>query len=493
MSQYLQQIPRQALQQQQRLTPQQIQSLNILQLGALALESQIQQEIDSNPALELAPSDEPAESPADDAPDIDADAERPLVIDEQSGEREFERFSSMVREYDLLEDDYGMRRSRSAAQLSEDGDVKMEAMSNAPSRGLSLQEHLLEQWALADVDARTRVLGEAIIEFVAENGRLEAPLDEIARSMAEPATLAEMEAALRRVQELEPPGVAARSLREALLLQLEAMPGENELERRIVAHHFEDLQKNRLPAIASAMGVELDEVKAAIQVISRLSMHPGAELVERRAPLIVPDILVDYNEERDEYEVRLHRSSTRELRISDEFRAQLEASRDDKGAREFMKDKIEAAKSLIDAVRFRRERLLDVAKCVVQAQRDFLDNGEQHLKVLRMSDLALQLNCDPSTISRTVDEKYMQTPRGIYPLRRFFTGGAETDNGEAIGWDSIKAKVNEIVQGEDKRNPLNDDEIVERLKAQGIEIKRRTVAKYRQQLDIPTARQRRTY
>jgi RNA polymerase sigma-54 factor len=134
-----------------------------------------------------------------------------------------------------------------------------------------------------------------------------------------------------------------------------------------------------------------------------------------------------------------------------------------------------------------------VGRAVVEAQRDFLDHGEQRLKVLRMSDLAARFGCDPSTISRTVDEKYIQTPRGIYPLRMFFTGGAETDEGEALGWASIKAKVNEIVAGEDKRNPLSDDEIVDKLKADGVDIKRRTIAKYRAQLNIPPARQRKQY
>ena len=136
---------------------------------------------------------------------------------------------------------------------------------------------------------------------------------------------------------------------------------------------------------------------------------------------------------------------------------------------------------------------MEVAKAVVEAQRGFLDQGDQHLKVLRMNDLAGRFGCDPSTISRTVDGKWMQTPRGIHPLRRFFTGGTESGNGEVLGWDSIKAKVQEIVDSEDKAKPLSDDEIVRRLKSAGIEIKRRTVAKYRSQLGIPTARQRRQY
>lgn len=207
----------------------------------------------------------------------------------------------------------------------------------------------------------------------------------------------------------------------------------------------------------------------------------------------MPDVIVEMNDDTGEYDVRLARGNTRELRISPEFRAALERAKDDKKTRAFIKEKIEAANAILDALRFRRDRLLEVAKAAVAAQRDFLDNGEQHLKILRMSDLAERFDCDPSTISRTVDEKYVETPRGIYPLRRFFTGGTSSAEGEEIGWDSIKAKVEEIIANEDKHDPLNDDQIVDELQKAGIDIKRRTVAKYRSQLGIPPARQRRQY
>ena len=265
------------------------------------------------------------------------------------------------------------------------------------------------------------------------------------------------------------------------------------LERRIVSEHFDDLQKNRLPAIAKALNADLEDVNAAIHVIGHLSMHPGTEIVEQLAPAIVPDLIVEYNEREGRYDVRLARGNSRELHISPEFRDLLERSRDDPQARDFVKQKIEAANAIIDAVRYRRERLLDVGQAVVEAQADFLNEGEQHLRVLRMSDLAARFGCDPSTISRTVDEKYIQTPRGIYPLRMFFTGGADTGDGEALGWASIRAKVQELIEREDKTNPLSDDAIVARLSAGCVDIKRRTVAKYRAQLSIPPARQRRQY
>ncbi len=494
MSQLLSQIPRQLLQQQQRLTPQLIQAMDILQLNTLALESRIEQELDGNPALELVPGDDEETVPAEPEPTDDGrpEGEQALVVKEGDA-GEFERLDSLVREYGWLDDESEYRGRVSRARGSEESDSKLEAMANTASRPISLQEYLLQQLGLAEVDERTRAIGAQIIEELDETGLLTTPLEQIGRDLEPAAAEDEVKRALSAVQELDPPGIAARSLQECLLLQVAALPGENELERQIIAEHFEDLQRNRLPVIARALGVDVEEVKAALQVISRLSLHPGLDVVERQVPSIVPDIVVEYNEEQGRYDVRLTRGNLRELRISPEFRHMLERARRDKPALEFVKQKIEAASAIIDAVRYRRERLLDVAKAVVEAQQGFLEKGEQHLKVLRMSDLAERFGCDPSTISRTVDEKYIQTPRGIYPLRRFFTGGAETDDGEGLGWASIRAKVEEIIGKEDKRNPLSDDEIVEKLRAEGVEIKRRTVAKYRAQLGIPPARQRRQY
>jgi RNA polymerase sigma-54 factor len=493
LSQLLSQIPRQLLQQQQRLTPQLIQAMDILQLNALALESRIDQELDSTPALELMAGDDEPAAPveAPEAPER-AEGEQVLVV-EEGGAGDFERLDNLVREYDLLDDDGEYRGTRSRARQSEEGDLKLDAMANTAARPVGLHDYLHEQWHLVEAAPRIREIGARIIDRLEPSGRLTTPLPEIAAEVQPPASAAEVEEALVEVQLLEPAGIAARTLQESLLLQLEALPGNNELEQRIIREHFEDLQKNRLPVIARALGVDVEEIKAAIRVIATLSLQPGAEIGGSEPPAIVPDVIVEYDDEADRYEVRLARGNTRELRISSEFRELLENSRGDKQTREFVKQKIEAASAIIDAVRFRRERLLEVARAVVEAQREFLDKGEQYLRVLRMSDLAVRFECDPSTISRTVDEKYMQTPRGIYPLRQFFTGGAETEDGDALGWASIKAKVEEIIAKEDKQNPLNDDEIVEQLKAAGIEIRRRTVAKYRAQLGIPAARQRREY
>ena len=495
MSQIMSQVPQHLLLQQQRLTPQLIQAMDILQLNAMALEARISQEIDGNPALEIVPDEDeiaPDTPPADTTTDDRPEGEQVLVVEEGDA-RDFERLDNLVSEYDWMDNDGEYRGTKSRARAFEEGDIKMEAMANTPARSISLREYLLDQWSLIDVDEETHRLGTAIIDNIDETGRLSTPLEQIAEQLEPAAALPRLKDALARVQQLDPPGVGNRGVQECLLLQLEALPGDTELERQIIEDHLEALEKNRLPRIAKALGIDLDDVKSALTVIGRLSLHPGMDVVDRAAPAVVPDVIVEYNEDEDCYETRLARGNQRELRISPEFRRALEQSRDDKKAREFIKQKLEAANAIIDAIKYRKNRLLEVAKSVVETQRDFLDQGEQHLKVLRMSDLAGRFGCDPSTISRTVDGKWMQTPRGIYPLRRFFTGGTESGDGEVLGWDSIKAKVREIVDNEDKTEPLKDDEIVRRLKSDGVEIKRRTVAKYRSQLGIPTARQRRQY
>ncbi len=468
--------------------------MDILQLNAMALEARIAQEIDANPALELVPGEDElvTPTPADDAADDRPEGEEALVVEEGDAQ-DFARLENLISEYDWLEDDGGYRGTKSRARAYEEGDIKMEAMANTPARATSLREHLLDQWNLVDLDDDTQRLGAVIIDNIDVTGRLSATLQQIADQLKPAAALPRLKDALARVQQLDPPGVGNRGVQECLLLQLEMLPEDTEFERQIIEDHLEALEKNRLPQIAKALKVDLADVKAALTVIGRLSLHPGLDVGDQGVPAVVPDVIVEYNEDEDRYETRLTRGNQRELRISREFRRVLEQSRDDKQAREFIKQKLEAAGAIIDAIKYRKDRLLEVAKAVVEAQRDFLDQGEQHLKVLRMSELASRFGCDPSTISRTVDGKWMQTPRGIHAVRRFFTGGTESGQGEVLGWDSIKAKVQEIVDREDKSKPLSDDEIVRKLKSAGIEIKRRTVAKYRSQLSIPTARQRRQY
>jgi RNA polymerase sigma-54 factor len=271
------------------------------------------------------------------------------------------------------------------------------------------------------------------------------------------------------------------------------MPEAPPLTVELVQNHLVDIGRNRLPAVARATGQTIEAIKEALAVLSKLHHHPGLLISSLEIPIVVPDVIIEYSDEGDGYSVRLARGSTPRLRISPQYLRMLEDRKDDKESREFIRRHLEAAAALIEAIHYRRERLLHLAKIVVERQRDFFDYGPNFVKVLRMRDLAEEMSCDPSTISRTVDGKYVQTPRGIFPMRMFFTSGQEMADGREVSWDRLRAHVKEIVENEDKRAPLSDDVIAEKMKELGCPISRRTVAKYRAQLNIPNARERQAF
>ncbi len=515
MSQYLAMLPSQQMRLEQRLTPQLIQSMEILQLPLLALEARIREELELNPVLEEQEDPTASQEVAQPAED------QPQTEESQAEAESFERLDRMSRE---LEFDPGdLPYGRGSREPSGERDAKLDAMANTAARGESLSEHLRHQWALVDVDEAVRSAGEAIIDWMDDDGYLrregehrprrdngktvfttplticrndedvERLMEEIASSRTPAIDMDVLDEALASVQSLEPTGVGGRDLVECLLIQLDARSDTEPLHGELVRSHLENLAKNRFPAIAKATEKSIEEIKAALLLISKLNHHPGLIIRPNDVPRVSPDIMVDYADEGDGYTIRLTRGSSPRLRISAHYRRILEDKTGDKKVRDFIRSRVEAAGAIIDAIHYRRERLLELAKVVVDRQREFFDYGPQHLKVLRMRDLAEEFECDPSTISRTVDGKYLQAPRGIYPLRMFFTGGTSDESGKSVSWDSLKAKVKEIISQEDKSDPMSDDEIVKKLSETSVPIARRTVAKYRAQLNIPSARQRRRY
>lgn len=477
MSQYLSQVPLQQMRQEQRLTPQLIQSMNILQLNVASLENRIQEELESNPLLEYEP---------------EQDESAPVVQDEEPASPEGNGFEVL----EWLSEQYGFDMGGGPGMPRRDfgeRDAKLDAMANTAGRPGNLYEHLIAQWSLVDAGEDIAPAGEALINHIDADGLLRTSLEIVAESVRPALSLECLEAALVRVQQLDPVGVGARDLKECLLLQLRSLPGDNSLEERLVRDHLDELAKNRLPQVAKEVGCETEVINEALKVIAHLTPTPGLSVADREIPRIKPDVIVEYSDAGDGYTVRLARGNEPSLRISKRYLEMLKDRSQARADRDYLKKQHESAAALIDAVVFRRNRLLEVSEAVVERQRDFFDQGAQAMKILRMSELAEQFECDPSTISRTVADKYVQSPRGIFPLREFFVGGTENTNGESTSWDSVKARVKELIDDEDRAKPLSDDRVAGIMKGEGIEISRRTIAKYRQQLDIPTARQRKVF
>ena len=471
---------------EQRLTPQLIQSMSILQKPVADLEACINEALESNAALEVA---ETQESEVDMAGKASSNGQTETT-DESAGFARLERFS---RENELESSERSPFSARRAA-ASTDRDPKMAAIANAPGREISLHDHLRAQWALVDLDEDTRHAGETIISNIDPDGYLRVSHEDIAAGARPPLSVDSVASVLKSIQCLDPAGIGARDTVECLLLQLDRMPGDNSVEQTLIVNHLTDITHNRLPAVARATGFSVGEINEAIKAMrSMLCLHPGYLVGDRSVPAIRPDVIVDYADTGGGMTVRLTRGNAPALRIRDDVLEMAKSKATPRETRDFARKQIESASALIDAVKFRMSRLLEVARAIIEKQRDFFDVGPEGLQVFRMSDLAMELSCDPSTISRTVAEKYMQTPRGIFALRYFFTGGTEADDGQSMGWDRVKTRVREFVDAEDRKHPLNDDQIATMLKDEGIEISRRTVAKYRQQLEIPNARQRKQF
>lgn len=505
--------------QQMKLAPRMIQSMEILQMPLTELAERIEQELESNPTLEVLEI-EPGENERAAGAEV-SDGE---MIVEDSARDDFARLDDFEHDNpDASENEFSSARldelerfdghhlpARSISRLAGEPDAKSEAMAATPARAASVTDQLLEQWGLVEVNEGLRPLGEWIIRFLDDDGYLRTSLEEVAdrspESVRSAHTGEDWDLALQAVQLLlEPAGIGARDARECLLLQLDAAidseddalrgldAGDVAIARRVVGDHLDDLMGNRLPRIADRTGLSLDDIKRGLDVLRRLSLAPARRLSETSEPPITPDAIVEYDEDSDRYIAYLNDWRIPNLRINREYALMSRDRGVPKRDRDFIKTNLSNAQWLMEAVEQRRNTLLRVIGVILDEQRDYFDYGPEALRPLPMTQVADQLGVHVATVSRAVADKYVQTPRGIVSLRGFFTGGLQTESGEDMSYDAVKAALREVIDAEDKNNPLSDEALVKELKARGIEIARRTVAKYRDQLSIPTARLRRQY
>lgn len=482
---------------QQKLSPQQIQFIKLLQVPTAELENRIEEELELNPVLEEGSDSEEEETNAD---DIDPITES----EEPTGESEEPASSGDdidINDY-LRDDDYNSYKT----QGDGDGDDEDDREMPVPM-GTSLQETLMTQLGFLGLNERELTIGKQLIGSIEEDGYIRRDIESIANDIAFSqgidTSLEEVETVLKKIQSFDPAGIAARNLQECLLLQLERMDDGQDVDvivgKRIINECYEEFTKKHYQKILKKLDLDdEDYIRDAIELIVRLNPKPGGEVSSGgvKNQYVIPDFILTNNN--GKLELALNSRNAPELRISrsytEMFKAYDKSDKKDKKLKEavsFVKQKLDAAKWFIDAIKQRQHTLLRTMQAIINFQYDyFLEGDETKLKPMILKDIAQIINMDISTVSRVASSKTIQTDFGVLPLKYFFSEGIATDSGEEVSSREVKQIIKDLIQAEDKNKPLSDDKLEDLLNEKGYNIARRTVAKYREQLNIPVARLR---
>ena len=463
--------------------------IKLLEVPTIQIEQRIKKELEENPALEEG-TEEPEEEIITDETDEDE------INEEENNQDEFTLDDFIDEDYDIPE--YNIQQK--------DYEREEQRRELPFSVGSTFHENLLSQLGLRELNEKQKILGEFIIGNIDEDGYLRRDLNSIVDDLAFlqniTTTEDELEKVLEVVQDLEPAGVGARNLQECLILQIkrkeQSLPAIK-LAKQILEEHFEEFSKRHYDKIANNLGIDEDLLKSAIDEILKLSPKPGSTLSDVTSALaqpIIPDFILEMTE--DGFELHLNSRNLPELRLSKNYTEMLKnysrdklKSKEMKDAITFMKQKIDSARWFIDAIKQRQNTLLLTMNAILKYQEEYFKDGDEtKLKPMILKDVAEMTGLDISTVSRVASSKYIQTHFGILPLKYFFSEGLQTESGEEVSTHEIKKILKECIENEDKRKPLTDERLTEILKEKGYHIARRTVAKYREQLNIPVARLR---
>jgi RNA polymerase sigma-54 factor len=456
------------------LTPSLQQAIKLLPMSTLELADLLNQEMVENPLLEEVPTEEL--QPAEQTQAEKADAEKPAVEKADAwDDADYEYFFG-----DYLDDGYRPRTPQEVKELP--------PIENTLSTAASLADHLLWQLSLQTSDEKLREIGGAIIGNLDDDGYLVASVEEIAAMGDWP--VAEVERALQHVQTFDPIGVAARDLQECLWLQIRHLGLEGTPTEKIVTEHLRLLQNHQVPEIARRLGMSIDDLKEHIEIIRNLDPKPGSRYNPTQSQYVIPDVYVMKVE--DQYVAVLNEEGLPQLRISPTYRRLLDKSGGEANdeTRAYVKDKFRSALWLIKSVDQRQKTIHKVATSIINFQRDFLDHGIEYLRPLVLRDVANDIGMHESTVSRVVNNKYMHTPQGVFEMKFFFHSGISSSYGDSVSSVTIKQRIRKIIENEDPRKPLSDSKIVSILQKEGLMLARRTIAKYREELKIPTSNQR---
>ncbi len=471
-------LPGQNLALQQVLSPQLQQSLLVLQTPLLELRNLVQQEMETNPVLEELPDEPGADERGEDEPSVD-----------DNFKNEFEKLASLDEEWR----DYMAQSASSGTdsfRSSREAKDKRQFFFDSIAVQETLQQNLLAQLNQTALNASDRKAAELIVGNIDDNGFLQSTPEEMALNSGIPKEDFEKMVAL--IQGFHPPGVGARDLRECLLIQLKREEKENSLEYKIVSEHMEDLGRRRFPEIARRMGISVEDVQKAADNIGRLNPRPGQVFAAAPQNYVLPDVTVEKVD--GEYQITLNNEQIPHLRISNLYKDIIgSGNTQSSDVKDYIRDKIRSGKFLIRSIHQRQQTISNIANQIVSRQRDFLEHGPSHLKPTTMAEVADAVGVHETTVSRAVSGKYMATPQGVFEMKYFFTPGYQTATGESLSNISVKEAILDLVKREDGNQPLSDNEIVEILSERGIPIARRTVAKYRTELNILPSHMRRKY
>jgi len=483
------------------LAPQLQQSLALLQAPTLELKALVEQELQQNPVLEetaeleqdaqekedrdddkAAEAADPAEPPAD--LEFDPATEKNATEPVDDFQAEFDRLVQLDQEW---RDHFA--QTNLPMRASAEDEEKRQFMFDSLVAGTSLQEMLIEQVRESELKEDQRPIAEMLIGNIDEYGYLKASVEELAASTGLAAD--KILEVLKVIQTFDPAGVGCRDLRECLLLQLDRSGQQKTLEYRIVSEFMDALGKRRIPEIARGTNHEVDEVQEALERIARLEPRPGRAFLPDNDQYILPEVFVQKVD--DDYVVTTNNEHIPHLRISNTYKDLMSQGENSAEVRNYIREKIRAGKFLIKSLHQRQQTILNIAREIVNRQREFLEKGVAGLKPLTMVQVAEVVGVHETTVSRAVSGKYMQTPRGIFEMKYFFTAGIQTAAGDGMSNTSVKDMISEIFSNEDTAKPLSDQEVVKMLKEKGIVIARRTVAKYRTELNILPSNLRKVY
>ncbi len=474
---------------EQRLSPQQILLSTLLQLPILNLEQKIQTELELNPVLEEGMEEEQElevevqDPDSDEAEEIQKEIE--ITDETNNGDLDLKELKEAQEEVDWET----MINDEESFEIRIPRDKNEEEYERPEVVVTTMTEHLLEQLNYLSLNETEYKVGEYLIWNIRDDGYLDEHLSIESVLQIFECDMDLVENVLYRIQHFDPLGIGARNLRECLLAQLTGEPGHSELATILVRDHFEDFKNKRFEKLLNELHVNREDLKNAIEEISRLNPKPGEGIYNSKHNYIVPDFIVEKVE--NEFVVSLNDWNVPPLRISKTYKQLLRNKHQtDSETRQYIRKKIESAKWFINSIYQRKITMLNVMRAILEKQYDFFARGPAHIRPLIMREIAEIINMDISTVSRVVNGKYVQTDYGVFELKYFFNERIETDDGEEISTRKIKNRIREMVEQEDSKKPMSDDRISSILTAEGYPVARRTVAKYREQLNIPVARLR---